>query len=308
MALGSRLRQISALITDDAAKIYQLYGFKFSPKWFPVFYTLNEKGHMTITDIANFIGHSQPSVTKIIKEMINDGLVLQHQKSPDKRQNMVCLSEKGIKTAGEMMQYQAADIEKALESLMSESKHNLWEALEEWENLLMQKPLYQRVVQQKKQREAGDVIIVNYEQKYRNAFAALNEEWISAYFELEESDRKALHHPEKNILEKDGHILVALLEEEVVGVCALIKMDDPLYDFELAKMAVSPSARGKNIGFQLARAVINKARDLGASTLYLESNTLLKPAISLYYKLGFKEVTGRPSPYKRCNIQMELHL
>ena len=308
MTLGSRLRQISALITDDAAKIYKLYGFKFSPKWFPVFYTLYEKGHMTITDIANFIGHSQPSVTKIIREMIHDGLVLQHQKSPDKRQNIVCLSENGLKTAEEMMKFQAADIEKALEGVMSESKHNLWEALEEWENLLTQKPLYQRVVQQKKQREVGDVIIVNYEQKYRNAFAALNEEWISAYFELEDSDRKALHHPEKNIIDKDGHILVALIGEEVVGVCALIKMDDPVYDYELAKMAVSPSARGKNIGFQLARAVINKARDLGASTLYLESNTLLKPAISLYYKLGFTEVTGRPSPYKRCNIQMELTL
>jgi hypothetical protein len=54
--------------------------------------------------------------------------------------------------------------------------------------------------------------------------------------------------------------------------------------------------------------VIDQARELGADTVYLESNTLLKPAIQLYYKLGFQKVTGRPSPYKRSNIQMELAL
>jgi hypothetical protein len=28
----------------------------------------------------------------------------------------------------------------------------------------------------------------------------------------------------------------------------------------------------------------------------------------LYYKLGFKKITGSPSPYERCNIQMEMEL
>ena len=52
-----------------------------------------------------------------------------------------------------------------------------------------------------------------------------------------------------------------------------------------------------------------KARALGATRLYLESNTKLGSALSLYYKLGFrKTVAGTPSPYERCNIQMELLL
>lgn len=92
----------------------------------------------------------------------------------------------------------------------------------------------------------------------------------------------------------------------VVGTCALIKMDDERY--ELAKMAVSEAARGKGIGWLLGRAIIERARDLGATTVYLESNTMLTPAIALYRKLGFKRVTGPPSPYHRCNIQMELGL
>jgi GNAT superfamily N-acetyltransferase len=85
-------------------------------------------------------------------------------------------------------------------------------------------------------------------------------------------------------------------------------MDDPEYDFELAKMAVSPLMQGKNIGWLLGNAVIEKAKSLGAGKIYLESNTILKPAINLYHQLGFRKVAGHPTPYERCNIQMELVL
>ena len=85
-------------------------------------------------------------------------------------------------------------------------------------------------------------------------------------------------------------------------------MNDARYDFELAKMAVSPKAQGKNIGWLLGQAIIEKAKALGGKLMYLESNTSLKPAINLYYKLGFKKIVGRATPYERSNIQMELNL
>ena len=47
---------------------------------------------------------------------------------------------------------------------------------------------------------------------------------------------------------------------------------------------------------------------IGATRVYLESNTILEPAINLYRKLGFKSVEGGASPYGRCNIQMEVWL
>ncbi|MNG87479.1 Acetyltransferase (GNAT) family protein [compost metagenome] len=125
---------------------------------------------------------------------------------------------------------------------------------------------------------------------------------------MEEADYKALDNPEDYILAKGGKIFVALYNSEPLGVCALMKMDDPNYDFELAKMAVSPKAQGKNIGWLLGQAAIYSAKDLGASKIYLESNTILKPAINLYYKLGFNKIVGHSTPYKRCNIQMELQL
>ena len=115
-------------------------------------------------------------------------------------------------------------------------------------------------------------------------------------------------NPEEYIIKKGRYIFVALYRNEPIGVCAMIKMQRGEYDFELAKMAVSPKAQGKNAGYLLGQAVINKAKALGAKKIFLESNTILKPAISLYQKLGFKKVVGLPSPYERCNIQMELKI
>lgn len=306
-ALGSRLRLMTAVITDDASKIYELYGADFVPKWFPVFYILTEERELTITEIANEIGHSQPSVSKIIQEMIGAGLVQESLKTDDKRKNNVVLTEKGLLLAKNIQQ-QLKDIDVAIEALIAESKHNLWAALEEWEFLLQQKSMFKRVSDEKKRRESKDVKIVEYTPQYHEAFRALNKEWISTYFEMEEADYKALDNPEEYILKKGGKILVALYHDEPVGVCALIKMNNPDYDYEMAKMAVSPKAQGKNIGWLLGQAIAAKAKELGAKKIYLESNTILKPAINLYYKLGFEKVFGLETPYKRCNIQMELVL
>ena len=57
MALGSRLRLLTAKVTEDAEQIYSLYGVSLVPKWFPVFFLLSEEGEKTITEISEEIGH-----------------------------------------------------------------------------------------------------------------------------------------------------------------------------------------------------------------------------------------------------------
>lgn len=152
------------------------------------------------------------------------------------------------------------------------------------------------------------VAIIAYEDRHKPAFKALNKAWIDAFFEMEAEDYKALDHPRETIIEPGGAIFVAEFKGEAVGVCALIKMQHGPYDFELAKMGVSSGMQGKGIGWRLGQAVVAAAKERGASTLFLESNTVLVPAISLYKKMGFQEITATPSPYARSDIQMLLHL
>jgi DNA-binding MarR family transcriptional regulator/GNAT superfamily N-acetyltransferase len=306
-AIGSRLRMLTDRITEDAAGIYNLYNIDLQPKWFPVFYTLSQGEEKTITGIAQEIGHSHPSVSKIIAEMIAKDLVKERKDGTDGRRNMVSLSGKG-RAYTDQIQQQYEDVEAAIEAISSQATQDLWKAIEEWEYLLEQKSLLRRVSEQKKSRESKDVEIVDYSTKYATAFRDLNEQWISTYFKMEQADYKSLDDPEGYILRNGGQILVALYNNEPVGVCALIKMNDGEHDFELAKMAVSPSARGKNIGWLLGQSALERARELGGKKVYLESNTILKPAINLYHKLGFQKIVGHPTPYERCNIQMSVDL
>jgi len=150
------------------------------------------------------------------------------------------------------------------------------------------------------------VEVVPYEAKYHDAFRRLNEAWISRYFRLEPPDLRVLDAPQEEILDKGGHILVAVRDGEPIGVCALLRVGADT--FELAKMAVAEHARGVGAGYLLGEAAKVAAREAGASRLILESNTVLTPAITLYRKLGFVEFTGVPSEYDRCNIHMEVNL
>lgn len=307
MALGSRMRMLSEAITEDAKKLYELYGTDLKPKWFPVFYVLSNKEEKSITTIAEEIGHSHPSVSKIVREMNEGGIVVEKKSKKDKRRNIVSLTDKGLAIAVEI-QNQYTDVDRAIELALNDTQHNIWKAMEEFEYLLKQKSLFNRVVDEKKKRESQNVKIVAYENQYQSAFKQLNEEWINTYFKMEEADRKALEDPNESILNKGGHILVALYKGNPVGVCALLKTEGIDSDFELAKMAVSPESRGLGIGLKLANAIIEKAKAIGAEEIYLESNTILEPAIRLYEKLGFEKASGYPTPYERCNIQMILKL
>jgi putative acetyltransferase len=141
------------------------------------------------------------------------------------------------------------------------------------------------------------------------AFWTLNEEWITRYFTLEAKDREILNDPVHSILLKGGHIFMAYAGAEAVGCVALIPMRDGVY--EISKMAVSPHLRGRGIGRRLLQHAIAQARRLGASSLFLGSNTRLKDAVHLYESVGFRHVKSEtlpPMPYSRADVFMEMLL
>lgn len=305
VALGSRLRRLSDRLTEDAAKIYDLYNVGLDPKWFPVFYVLSQQESAAVTEIAQIIGHSHASVSQIVREMKNRGIATTEKHRQDARVSVIKLSDTGQQLVPYLKQ-QCLDVNQAVEELLLESQYNLWNAIAEIEFLLADKSFLARVQSVRKMREQKSVEIIDYSPEFHDDFKRLNYEWIEKYFRLEEADHHSLNDPEKKILKPGGYIFMARHNHEIVGTCALIKLDSNIY--ELAKMAVTDKAKGKGIGWLLGQAAISKAHELKAQKIFLESNTILKPAINLYQKLGFRKVVGQPSPYQRCNIQMELEI
>ena len=150
-----------------------------------------------------------------------------------------------------------------------------------------------------------DVSIVEFDERFADAFADLNYEWIEQAYTVEEHDREILDHPVKQIIEPGGQIFFALVGGEPAGTVALIEIGDDA--FELAKMAVSPEHRGEGLSNLLMDACIEYSRTKGKRRIILESNTKQVAAVRLYRKYGFVETPLDPnSHFVRANIRMEL--
>ncbi len=149
--------------------------------------------------------------------------------------------------------------------------------------------------------------IVHFRPELADAFKALNEAWITTLFTLEPKDRVVLGDPAGEIVEPGGEVLFALDAGEAVGCCALMRLADG--GFELAKMAVADSHKGRGIGRELLAAALAWAKARGAPRLYLETNSALAPALGLYRSFGFTQIEpAEPSPYARADVVMELRL
>jgi ribosomal protein S18 acetylase RimI-like enzyme len=158
-------------------------------------------------------------------------------------------------------------------------------------------------------REAGGsrAQLVPYQEEFRAAFEALNRDWIETYFTLEPADREILGDPGSRIIDTGGQVFFVVEDGQVLGTCALLRHSSD--EYEIAKMAVAPTARGRGLGDLLMEACIADARRRAARRIVIVSNTVLEPAIRLYRKHGFVQVPlATDARYKRANIRLELEL
>ncbi len=154
----------------------------------------------------------------------------------------------------------------------------------------------------------SDVLIVDFDPRWRDDFARLNVEWLQRWFVVEPIDREVLGDPETHILADGGRVLFAIStdpgQQRAVGTVALRREGDGVY--ELTKMAVAPDARGLGIGRRLMQASLQAFHAMGGGELFLESSSRLGPALQLYESAGF---VHRPAPragshYARADVYM----
>ncbi|HMQ68930.1 MAG TPA: bifunctional helix-turn-helix transcriptional regulator/GNAT family N-acetyltransferase [Ignavibacteria bacterium] len=306
LAIGTRFRVLTDRLMQDADKIYMSLDLEFEPRWFAVFYLINKNSPVTITEITEELGYSQPAVTQIANSLIKKKLIRAVKSKNDSRKKFITITEKG-KALIEKLNPVWEDIEIAVKELLDSTDYDILFIISKLESALDSKDIYSRVMEKIKLRQIGNVKIIDYKPRYKKLFRDLNYEWLNKYFTIENKDRDLLENPDKEILKKGGYIFFAECDNKINGTVALIKHSDK--EFELAKMAVTEDAQGKQIGKKLAIEAINQVISLNAEKLFLETNSSLIPALNLYKSLGFNEVEMKKgSEYKRATLRMELNL
>ena len=105
---------------------------------------------------------------------------------------------------------------------------------------------------------------------------------------------------------RGGGFLVAVAPDgRVVGSCGIAPLEGGTWD--LRKMYLAPEARGHGLGKRLLARIVAFARSKGATRVELETASVLKEAISLYEKAGFRPVE-RALQARRCDKAFALDL
>lgn len=99
LGIASRLKRLSDRLMADTRAIYQAAGVEFEPRWFPVFFLLQQHQEITVVDAAAQIGVPHTYVSQLVKEMRAAALVRFQRNPDDGRSRLVVLTAKGVALA-----------------------------------------------------------------------------------------------------------------------------------------------------------------------------------------------------------------
>ena len=87
----------------------------------------------------------------------------------------------------------------------------------------------------------------------------------------------------------EGRLLLAEYESKVAGCVALHKLEPGTC--EMKRLYLRPQFRGKGLGRVLTDRIIAEAREIGYERMRLDTvEPVMKDAVAMYRKLGFKEI------------------
>jgi len=298
--LGSRLKRLAERMQGGASRFVGALGMEVQPTHMGLLAALDRRA-MTVGQLVDAVGTSQPGVTRGVGQLVAMGLV-ESARGADQRQKRLRLTPEGAALMVRVKMQVWPQLEQAVKQITDGLEGGFLDQIAALEKALAEKPLELRAA------EAGPGLrIRDYAPGLQKVFYDINAEWIEAMFRLEPADREVLDDPQAHILDGGGAILfVEAPGLGIVGTCALRKTGPN--SAELTKMGVRASARGLKAGEYLLAATIERAKAMGIDDLYLLTNSACKAAIHLYEKLGFAhdaEVMARyAARYQRCDVAM----
>ena len=95
LTLGTRLKRIGELLQGQTQAVLEAYGFQQPAAWFPLLAALDRLGTLSVGDLSQAVGVSQPVVTRSLAGLEDEDLVQSETSDEDRRVRRVALSRKG---------------------------------------------------------------------------------------------------------------------------------------------------------------------------------------------------------------------
>ena len=152
LTLGTRLKRIGERLQADTQRIISDAGVRLQPGQFPYLASVDRLGALTIGEIAEAIGITQPGATRVVSQLAALGLVKVRQAPEDQRRRIVTLTRKGQELVDQSKRELWPRIENAVADLCGELSGPLLTQLAAIEDGLAEKPLDRRLPAAKRRR------------------------------------------------------------------------------------------------------------------------------------------------------------
>ena len=144
LAFASRLKRLAELLQRDVSKIYDQLEMDVEARWFPVLYLLSKESKLGVTEIADRLGMTHPSVNQIAGSMSRHGLLTSSRDREDERRRLLSLSTKGQRLVARLEPiWQAVSDETA--ALLQESRCDLLTEIGKLEESLSREGMVNRI-------------------------------------------------------------------------------------------------------------------------------------------------------------------
>lgn len=235
-----------------------------------------------LRDLRRRLGLDSGYVTRLVQALEEKGLIRLSPGAADQRLRRARLTAAGRREVREMNRRADEAAAGLLDSLTSAQRTRLVAAMAEVHRLLQLAGL--QIERVDPASPAARWCVGQY-------FDELNQRFESGF-----DPAASLSADDRDLVPPRGAFLVASVDGEPVASGA-VKPESPGVG-SLKRMWVADTVRGLGIGRRMLEALETQARELGMTTVRLETNRTLLEAIRLYRSAGFREVARFSSdPY-----------
>jgi DNA-binding MarR family transcriptional regulator len=145
LPLGSRFRRIGERLQADTQRILDEIGQPLQASHHPFLAALDRLGPLTIGELAEAVGITQPGVTRSIRQLTDLGFVRSRLAPDDQRRRIVSLTGAGQAAVDRAKTTVWPRVERAVADLCDGLEGSLLDQLAALEDSLAERPLHRRV-------------------------------------------------------------------------------------------------------------------------------------------------------------------
>ncbi|MDW6020891.1 MarR family transcriptional regulator [Mesorhizobium sp. BAC0120] len=145
LCLGSRFKRIGERLQSDVQRILNEQQMPIQASQFPALAAVDRLGPITIGDLAEAIGITQPGATRIAAQLADAGLLQIQQARDDQRRRLVSLTGDGQRLVDASKRQLWPEIDKAVAAICGHLTGPLLEQLASIERDLEATPLNRRI-------------------------------------------------------------------------------------------------------------------------------------------------------------------